>query len=168
MATPTYELIDSTTLTSSASSVTFSSITQDYRDLVLVLFTGNDSGFSRQIYVTLNNDTGSNYSYVSMAGDGSTAFSFSGTTDILVQSGDDIRTKDLGDSQWIVQLMDYSATDKHKTALTRFTNFSGAGDSATAVASRWANTAAITEIDVEINNTTFSVGSTFSLYGIAS
>jgi len=167
MATPTYDLLESVTLTSSAASVTFSSIDQSYGDLILTLMTGNDSGFSRQNYVYLNGDTGNNYHYVAMRGTGSVAASFSGTDDTLVQAGDSIRSKNLGDMNWVVNLFDYSATDKHKSVLTRLTNLSGASDAAAAAASRWANTAAITSITMAPNNTTYSVGSTFNLYGVA-
>jgi hypothetical protein len=44
MPTPTYDLIESTALGSSASSITFSSIPSTYRDLVLVIdVIGTDS-----------------------------------------------------------------------------------------------------------------------------
>jgi hypothetical protein len=62
----------------------------------------------------------------------------------------------------ILQIMDYSATDKHKSALTRTTHTSQSV--VEALASRWANTAAITSLAV--SGGTFNVGSTFALYGI--
>jgi hypothetical protein len=65
-------------------------------------------------------------------------------------------------SQYI-QVMDYSATDKHKTVLAR--NASTV-NSVNAHAARWANTGAITSIVVLTESSTFASGSTFSLYGI--
>ena len=111
----TYALIDSTTLASSASSVTFSSITQDYRDLVLVAEHGTSST-TATAYLRFNSDSGSNYSNVVAYGDGSSALSTSGTetyinTRSLAASGEV--------SLSVNQIMDYSATDKHKTTLTR-------------------------------------------------
>jgi hypothetical protein len=61
--------------------------------------------------------------------------------------------------------MDYSATDKHKTVISRF---GSAARETQATASRWANTAALTSINFfqESGGVTFSTGSTFSLYGV--
>lgn len=64
----------------------------------------------------------------------------------------------------IVNFMDYSATDKHKTVLVR-ANANGAGVEASA--NRWASTNAITSIKV-FYGYNFSIGSTFALYGIVS
>ena len=155
MATPTYELIETTTLTSSASSVTFTSITQDYRDLVVVTDASNSSG--EDFFLTLNADT-SNYTSVRMRGNGSSAFSRTQTTRQFANIYTDA-------SNSITQIMDYSATDKHKTILSR----SGLATSTVwAYALRYASTSAITSVKLEPAGGTLNSGSTFSLYGIAS
>jgi hypothetical protein len=59
--------------------------------------------------------------------------------------------------------MDFSATDKHKTFLSR--NGQAAG-LVIATAGRWANTSAVTSMSVNINSGTFSTGHTFNLYGV--
>jgi len=157
MATPTYTLIDSTVLSSAASSVTFSSIPADYRDLVLVVEASTTaSGYST---LRANSDSGSNYTYVHMNGNGSGTSSATGTASTLnlypyFYAGN----KNLV----ITQIMDYSATDKHKTALARGNDPTTTG--AYAIASRWANTAAITSLTLAIAD--WAAGSTFYLYGI--
>lgn len=159
MATPTYDLLDSVTLSSSASSVTFSSIDQSYRDLVLVA----EAKFSASDYLgfRLNGDTGSNYSYVGMYGTGSAAGSQSGTFSAAFANGFYGSTNVLG----IIQIMDYTATDKHKPILTRG-NHSGVVN---AWAQRYASTSAITSIQFyEIDGGNLLAGSTFYLYGVAS
>ncbi len=152
MATPTYTLIDSTTLTSSAFSVTFSSITQDYRDLVLVV-SGTGAG---PIIAGFNSDTTTaNYSRVVMYGTGSSSGSV---------SGNDRRISELDatvQSNAITQIMDYSATDKHKTLLIRV-NQDGV---VSAQATRWANTSAITSIDL-VGTNDFDSGCVLQLFGI--
>jgi hypothetical protein len=61
----------------------------------------------------------------------------------------------------IIQIMDYSATDKHKTVLIR----NGlASTFVNASANRWANTAAITTVSFQVG--TYGAGSTFNLYGV--
>ncbi len=67
-------------------------------------------------------------------------------------------------SDAIAQIMDYSATDKHKTVLVRVGNVGNSEVGANA--GRWASTAAITSVRVAPNDGTFSSGSTFNLYGI--
>jgi len=161
MATPTYELIETTTLTSSASSVSFSSITQDYRDLVLVI-DGDASADPGQVYIKINNDSGSNYNVVRMFGTGSSAGSSSQSS---VSFGIDTGLFfSSGQANGIIQFLDYSATDKHKSLLTR----TNTPSQTRATAGRWANTAAITQIEITTTSTpTYAAGTIFSLYGIA-
>ena len=65
----------------------------------------------------------------------------------------------------IVQIMDYSATDKHKTLLFRGGGpATGVGASAT----RWSNTAAITSIKLINTAGTLDTGFTLTLYAVIS
>ena len=164
MATPTYELIETTTLTSSASSVTFTSITQDYRDLVLV----NDAAASSllEVGIRLNSDTGSNYSVVWMQSDDGFVNSGSATYDRIRFFNAGRVTTNLGESLQKLEFLDYSATDKHKTLLSAVQN--DFYPALIRTAHRWANTSAISNIEVYLSSGTFNTGSTFSLYGIAS
>jgi len=146
------------TLGSSASSVTFSSIPATYRDLVLV---ATASGFStlRSAKLRFNSDSGSNYSFVEASGNGSSASSSSGP-----QNQIEIGILGTVQSNAVWQILDYSATDKHKSVLTRA---SVANAGVWMAAERWANTSAITSIQVfALEN--LPVGFTWSLYGIAS
>jgi hypothetical protein len=155
MPTPTYTPLATVTLGASASSVTFSSIPATYRDLILVCeYTNASNGLLR-----FNSDTGSNYTYVRMYGNGSSASSDSGPdTGFAIATG----SSTSGQTS-IIQIMDYSATDKHKTVLIR----NGlASTFVNASANRWANTAAITTVSFQVG--TYGAGSRFDLYGIAS
>jgi len=154
MATPTYDLLASTTLTSSASSVTFNSIDQSYGDLILVAATDSTGGLG---IMTFNSDTGSNYHRVIMRGTGSSAQSSSETRNNIVVNSSDFSVS-------IFQIMDYSATDKHKAVLSRDNR---ADDQVVATASRWANTSGITSISIPASSGNFVAGSTFNLYGVA-
>jgi hypothetical protein len=144
-----------TTLSSTAASVTFGSISGSYRDLIIVAEGVSTSSVNG--YLNFNSDTtGSNYNWVRMYGDGSTAASNSDTTTAIAYDFYTNRT------MLILQIMDYSATDKHKTVLTRWNtaqNITGA------TAFRWANTSAITSITLDPGAASFSSGCTFSLYG---
>jgi hypothetical protein len=147
------------TLGTTASSVTFSSIPATYRDLIVV-FAGTRTG-NNNVLVRVNSDTGSNYSYVG-ASSFSTSSSSSGTTATnFVSTLASLATDRQLNVIW--QFMDYSATDKHKTTLTRFND---SGSEVAMLAGRWANTAAITSIQVFTGNNDFGSGATFNLYGI--
>jgi hypothetical protein len=158
MPTPTYTPLATVTLTSSASSVTFSNIPATYRDLILV-FNGTTAA-SAGVGSRYNGDTGNNYSAVRMTGSsaGAISDSFSSLSRIVETAGNTSER-----TVFISQIMDYSATDKHKTVITR----SSIASNVTGIASRWANTAAITTIQVfATDSSTLTSGSTFSLYGV--
>jgi hypothetical protein len=70
-----------------------------------------------------------------------------------------------GGTNQTIQIMDYSATDKHKTILGRG-NADGAYTIATA--NRWANTSAVTSVTLYAAGDAWASGTTVSIYGIAS
>lgn len=159
MPTSTYIALANTTLGSSASSITFSSIPATYRDLVVVL-AGTISA-SNGVYLRINGDSGANYTAVYAYGNGTSALSNTQLNFNGLYAGNFTTT--LANS--VNQIMDYSATDRHKTMIQRgndsntFTIMTGA---------RWANTAAITSVQVMPSSGTLSTGFTACLYGIAS
>lgn len=157
MATPTYIALATLTASGGETSVTFSSIPASYRDLVLIIKTTSAS-ITNQL-LRINGDSGSNYSYVTMTGDSGGASSGSGTltSALLTQSS---KT----DNFSITQLMDYSATDKHTTLLSRQKD--GTDEQVHGYAGRWANTAAVTSLEIRTSSNSYASGSTFSLYGI--
>jgi hypothetical protein len=163
MPTPTYTALATRTLTGTAASVTFSSIPATYRDLVVVYRgTSANTGIG-SFTMRFNSDAATNYSYMLMdanaAGVTSPTNSFtSAVAGLTISSSQNIS---------IAHIMDYSATDKHKTVIARG---NAMGDSfVRVVASRWANTAAITSILCRTDQgSNFNSGATFSLYGIIS
>ena len=158
MPTSTYVALATTTLASASSSVTFSSIpTSGYRDLVLVI-NGASSGTS-MVGLRFNGDTTTAYSYVLMLGTGSTTDSASASSQDEGRIGVFWSTPNVLTSQ----IQDYSATDKHKTILSRANNTS---NRVSATATRWGNTDAIHTVTVVNEVSAFTIGTTLSLYGI--
>jgi hypothetical protein len=158
-----YIPIASQTLGSSAASVTFSSIPttlngKTLRDLILVA-NGIADDVSRFMMGRVNGDSGSNYSYVLMSGNGSAASPSTAFGDAFFRLTDGGSTR----KQAIHQIFDFAQTNKHKSMLTR-------GDvpesHTVAWATRWANTAAVTSITVLMSGGNLQTGSTFSLYGL--
>lgn len=153
MPTSTYIALATFTATGTETGVTFSSIPATYRDLVVQ---GNVKGNTAngQANLNLNGDTG-NQSGLRMTGSGSG----SGYSDLYYQFpiGAEWGT-------WRIHIMDYSATDKHKTALIRGDNPAGETHAA---AYRWASTNAVISVGITTNRT-FQLGTTLTLYGIVS
>jgi hypothetical protein len=154
MPTPTYTALATVTLASTAASVTFSSIPATYRDLILVI---QHSGAGDSFTLRMNGDTGSNYSYVYMLGNGSTTSSIAELKGEVGAS----YTGNIGNT--VIQIMDYSSTDKHKTALSRSNT---AANNTRAVAYRWASTSAVNSAGIVLNSGSFAIGSTFNLFGV--
>lgn len=161
MPTPTYTPLANITLGSTAATVTFSSISQSYRDLVLV-FSVNAAAQMTYVLARLNSDSGSNYSFVQAYG-----YSGGAASDTNTLTGVNLayHATPLTEMFVTANFMDYSVTDKHKTVLVRTTK---ADQETSMKAVRWANTAAITSIALSPTASSFAAGSTFALYGIAS
>jgi hypothetical protein len=151
--------LGTTTLSSTATSVTLT-FPSGYRDLQLIINGTTTSSTVDAIILQFNGDMGSNYSVVYATGDGTNATSSTQATTYLSAGV-------MGTSQsvTIIDIMDYSQTDKHKSVIARG-NTPGWGTRM--IAGRWASTAAITSIVIKTEaGLTFSIGDSFSLYGIA-
>jgi hypothetical protein len=160
----TYEPIATTTLSTSSASVTFSSISGSYTDLVFVSTAKLVSG-TAGMQLQFNGDTASNYGNVFLYGDGSSIGSVqNGTaTSINFHYG-----AYLDSTNWAVQIgqiMNYSKTTTYKTVVNR----DGSAPTGTdAIVGMWRDTSAITQIVVKTGNANiYAAGSTFTLYGIA-
>lgn len=167
MPTSTYVPLATYTVTGSPDNeVVFSSVPATYRDLILMVSAkSTENVLARDIIYRLNNDSGNNYSRVQMFGDSSGASSYAASSDPGIYAVTTANSSS-GFGLSVLQFMDYAQTDKHKTVLVR-ANAPGAFYTS-AVAFRWANTAAITSITMVPNlGASFAVGSTFSIFGIA-
>ena len=152
----TYEPIATNTLGSTATDVTFSSISGSYTDLILVV---NCTGTGAYYQIQVNGDTATNYSRTRLTGNGTAASSSRDTSAASIVINDISTTPDVS----IIQLQNYSNATTYKTILYRnnlSTTSTGAG------VGLWRSTSAITSIKVYPNSGVLSIGSTFTLYGI--
>jgi len=145
------------TLGSTQSSVTFSSIPATYRDLRLIVTFSASVG---DLIVSANGDSNAaNYPVVEVWGNGSTTGSSAFT-----RGGMDFGyTASTSLSLAQLDIMDYSATDKHKLGLSKFSN---ASEGLAARLARWASNSAITTLVISPNSASFNAGATFALYGV--
>lgn len=155
----TYTPIASQTLTSAQSSVTFSSISSAYTDLVVII--EGAMTVSSDMRIQFNSDGGSNYSNTTLEGNGTTAQSarWSNQTKLIVNNF----ATGTGRGNFSLFIMNYANTTTFKTVLHRM---AFAGNATEAGAGLWRSTAAITSMELFANATTWISGSTFTLYGI--
>lgn len=166
--TATYNCIATTTLTTSQSTIEFTSIPGTYTDLVLISAASVSSG-GGDIWIRANSDSGSNYSYTTLFGYPGT---IGGGKDYSLGQG--LLTDYYGAPKadfkhvMICNFPNYANTNRYKIMLSRAN--SGADDSSAGVdmnIALWKSTAAITSLLLRFNSSqTFPSGTTASLYGI--
>jgi len=157
----TYTPIATTTLGSNQSTISLSSIPSAYTDLVVVASVG--STIPTEAYVIrFNSDTGNNYSWTRLSGNGSAAASARSSNTSYISAFEIPSATDKGVQ--IIQLNNYSNTTTFKTALVRA---DAASYNAVAVVGLWRNTSAINSITISSSGTGNVVaGSTLTIYGI--
>jgi len=163
MATNTYVALDKVTISgTSTNTVTFSSISQSYTDLILVI-EGTSTGANIDFPIRFNGDTGANYSRTYLYGNGSSVSSGRASNDTSMG----LPNLDTGRGVSISHIFNYANTTTFKTGLGRTSGAPSYGVSA--IAGLWRNTAAITSLTVFAAGANFyGNGTTLSLYGIAS
>jgi hypothetical protein len=161
----TYDKIATNTLASSSTSVSFSSISGSYTDLVLVMNIKATAAGSTDINLNFNSDTTALYSRTILAGNGTSALSgrSSGATTIQINNWS-AATATSTNYNAVVNVMNYSNTTTFKTVLNRSNN---ADNGTEALVSLYRSTNAITSMQITPGaSRAFDTGSTFTLYGI--
>ena len=163
----TYEPIQTQTIGTAVATITLSSIPQTYTDLVVIASVGNATTSSNML-IRFNSDTASNYSQTTLAGDGSTAASnrYSGATNISPIEREEISDIASTYSVSIININNYSNTTTYKSTLSKSGTPNSSSPGTDVQAGLWRSTAAITSITLLVNTGSFTVGSTFTLYGI--
>jgi hypothetical protein len=160
----TYIPIATTTLGSNTTSYTFSSIPSTYTDLVLVF----DGIINSNTICQFNGDTATNYSQTHIFSNNGGFDSQRETSRSNIYIGDYINTPlQGGQSNFIMNLQNYSNTTTYKTGLYRMNN--GSASKIQASVTLWRSTAAISSILIGSDTANgIQSGSTLTLYGIAS
>lgn len=155
MTTNTYEKIASVELTSSASSITFSSLPQNYRDLVVYAEGAYSSATT--FNSRLNGDSGTNYqrTFIYVIETPNVAASAALSPQFTHSGG-------MANPLVLINFLDYSQADKYTTVISRAndTNLSDFRSLA------WLNTSPVTSIEFSPNAGTFSAGFKISMWGV--
>ena len=158
----TYTPIATANGTSSSGQITFASIPSTYTDLVLIANAQSVSG-QRQMYLTFNSDTGTNYSRTILYGTGSAAGSARNSNTQQTYLDYYGIVESANPCIHISNIMNYSNATTYKTMLTRANDAASGVD---AIVHLWRSTAAINRIDIYLDAVAFATASTFTLYGI--
>ena len=154
----TYTPIYSTTLSATTSTITFSNLPTTFTDLVLV-FKGAANSYVNT-YTIINGDSSALYGQTRLYGNGSSASSAGYNSATFAYVGDVHTTQSNG----IVQYMNYANPNTHKTFLSRD---SATGGGLGCWAGLYRSNSPITSILFgATSGATFTIGSTFTLYGI--
>lgn len=159
MPTSAMTALATITLGSAQATVTFSSISQAYRDLRLVCFNSNAAATQFQLQVNSNSSA---FTAVQAYGDGSSAYSATYTGDGSFYTG---LWWGMEGQQYIADIFDYAQTDKHKPVISRINQ---AASKAAMEAGRYTATSAVTSLKIIGSGNNIQAGSTFTLYGIQS
>jgi hypothetical protein len=164
----TYTPLATTTLGSATATITFTSISGSYTDLIIAgkLRIDNSSSGSQNAVIRFNSDSGSNYAWSYILGDGSSVSSSRTTnaTELLVSTVGNDDTNRYSAEIW--QINNYSNTTTYKTALLK--HMAQYGNQVQFWAGLWRSTSAITSISITAGSANWAAGSTLTLYGIAS
>ena len=161
-------LIETKVLGTAAASIEFTSIPQTFTDLVL-FYSFRDTGTNglervHQTAISLNTST-SSFSSRALAGDGSTAFSFSVTPRFSGWHPDAASTSNTFGNT-MLYLPNYTGSTNKSYSIDQVAENNSSKTYASIVAGLWSNTAAITGITLTTLGTNLDVGSTASLYGV--
>ena len=157
----TYESIATTTLGSDSATVSFTSISGSYTDIVLIVDAVR-TGSNNVAWIRVNSDTGSNYSFTTLQGNGTAASSYRESNSTAPWVTPEIWAQNAR-GNLIINFQNYSNTTTYKTFLTRY-NLAAQGTGS--IVGLWRNTAAISTILLSPGSGNWAAGSTFTLYGI--
>lgn len=161
-----YTLIATQTLTTATASVTFSSIPNTYKDLVLECFT-RSTGASDALCIQFNGDTGSNYSFTQLYGTGSSALSNRGSNQTFIATTPELSSSAAGTyAPDYFQIMSYSNTSVNKTVLVR-RNSTSSGLVVGSQACLWRSNSAISSILVFSQSAQLASGTAIKLWAVS-
>jgi hypothetical protein len=176
--TGSYESIATVTVGSGgAANVEFTSIPSTYTHLQIRAFskTNRSDATTDILKLNVNADTGTNYSWHTLGGNGSTAFVDKASTTSYIRL-DWTAGSGTGSSNVfgvsIIDILDYANTNKYKTFKTLMGVDLNSGDTSSRIyfeSGLWQSTSAITSIKfTQLDGTQFTQYSHFALYGIKS
>lgn len=164
--TSSYESI-ATANPSGVNTITFSSIGTDYTHLQIRGSMIGASGGSLLV-ANLNSDTGANYTWHELQGQGTAAAAYSGTGISYARLfGRNVGTSSTSPTALVLDILDYQNVNKYTTLRTLSGMDSNGSGEIGLTSSLWLNTSAVTSVTIKTHDAVnFAAGTKFALYGI--
>ena len=172
LVTGNYYSIQTVTLTTGSSTISFSSIPSTYTHLQVRSIVRSSSSNGTDgvgLYMQLNSDTGNNYSYHKLLGNGSTASASGSSTtnysEFTTSSAAGVTANVF--AGFVVDILDYANANKYKT-LRSLGGYDAKGSGYIHFGSvLWQSASAISSFVIKDGiGTGFAANSTFALYGV--
>jgi hypothetical protein len=160
IAPSSYESI-ATFTPSGTGTITFSSIPSTYKHLQIRCSSVPPTG--NYTYLRVNSDSGSNYSFHQLEGNGSTASASATTSSNLIYINNYGATT--SPAVAVIDILDYTNTNKYKTVRSLGGVDSNGSGFVQFRTGAWLNTTAISSITIASDGN-YGSGSIFALYGI--
>lgn len=163
----TCKLIAKNVLTSSASSVSFSSIPGTYTDLMLLLSARSDrvTGTTDDAEILFNSSS-SNFSYRTLYGNGASALSSSSASLNLYGVVNNASTTANTFTNGEIYIPNYAGSTNKSFSVSLAHENNNTTAFIWTEAGLWSNTAAITSVTLDLASGSYVSGSSFFLYGI--
>jgi hypothetical protein len=163
----TYEKIQSTTLGSASSTITFSSIPATYTDLRLVVVASTTGTSDYNMALRFNGDTSGTYSRMGFdAAGGNTIYNFTNVNQTYI---DWVYAHGANPTPSLINydIFSYAGSTYKTTLVTASHDTNTSGPTALGrIVALWRNTAAITSIELSFASTNFAIGTIATIYGI--
>lgn len=170
LTTYDYDSIATVTVGAGGSStISFSSISSSYKHLQLRIFARDNGASSEDAYwIRFNSDTGNNYAWHYLMGNGSSASASAGSTTSRIYINNlPTAVQSAGFGVAVIDILDYTNTNKYKTlrSLSGY-DVNGTG-TINLVSGLWQSTTAINSITITNDRAVaFLQYSSFALYGV--
>lgn len=163
-----FDLLETTTLTSSASSVTFSGLDaySDYKHLQIRAITRCTPNSSFNFYSYINGNTSASYARHTLFGTGSSVLS-QATTSTNQPSLGLVASPDSNTYvSFVIDYLDFSSSSKNTTMRGVYGFTHSNGNQIGLASAAYFNTSAVTSIALTASTDAHQAGSRFSLYGV--
>ena len=164
----TYEKIQSTTLSSAAANITFTSIPATYTDLKISFFTTPNTTTFCNPWMRFNSDTGSNYSWTRLWGNSGSALSGRSTSQTKLIIGQAAGSRTTNPSFYDIDIFSYAGSTYKTSLINGNADNNNTSGSVERIVGLWSSTSAITSIVLNLEGGAIDLepGTTATLYGI--
>ncbi|NBQ97858.1 MAG: hypothetical protein EBU12_06485 [Microbacteriaceae bacterium] len=160
-----FDSIATVTPYTTTTTVVFSSIPSTYRHLQLRASAAGSA--AANITIRFNGDTGNNYNYHFLEGNGASVSVGGGAGSIQYIVGPVVTNTASSYTGIVMDILDYKDTNKNTTLRSLSgADLNGSSNWLTFNSGVWFNTAAVNSISITVSGATFAANSHWALYGI--